>query len=29
MFRENFKKFEEHTDENVRAAAPAPRIAIV
>ena len=29
MFRDNFKKFEDHTDEHVRNAAPAPRIALV
>ena len=29
MFRDNFKKFEVHTDEHVRNAAPAPRIALV
>ncbi len=29
MFRDNFKKFEKHTDEHVRSAAPAPRIALV
>jgi phosphoenolpyruvate carboxykinase (ATP) len=28
MFRDNFKKFEEHTDEHVRQAAPASRIAV-
>ena len=28
MFRDNFKKFEDHTDEHVRSAAPAPRIAL-
>jgi phosphoenolpyruvate carboxykinase (ATP) len=28
MFRDNFEKFEEHTDEHVRSAAPAPRIAL-
>ena len=28
MFRENFRKFEAETDESVRAAAPAPRIAL-
>ena len=28
MFRDNFKKFEKHTDEHVRSAAPAPRIAL-
>ena len=28
MFRDNFKKFEDHTDERVRAAAPTPRIAL-
>ena len=28
MFRDNFKKFEEHTDEHVRAAGPTPRIAL-
>ena len=27
MFRDNFKKFEEHTDEHVRNAAPESRIA--
>ncbi len=29
MFRDNFKTFEDHTDERVRSAAPAPRIALV
>ena len=29
MFRDNFKKFESHTDEHVRAAAPASRIAAI
>ncbi len=28
MFRDNFKKFEEHTDDHVRAAGPTPRIAL-
>jgi phosphoenolpyruvate carboxykinase (ATP) len=28
MFRENFQKFEEHTDDNVRNAGPTPRIAL-
>jgi phosphoenolpyruvate carboxykinase (ATP) len=28
MFRDNFKKFEDLTDERVRAAAPSPRIAL-
>jgi phosphoenolpyruvate carboxykinase (ATP) len=28
MFRDNFRKFEAQTDEQVRAAAPAPRIAL-
>ena len=28
MFRDNFKKFEDHTDERVRAAGPAPRIVL-
>jgi hypothetical protein len=29
MFRENFKNFEDRTDEHVRAAVPSPRIALV
>jgi phosphoenolpyruvate carboxykinase (ATP) len=29
MFRDNFKKFEDYADEQVRAAAPSPRIALV
>jgi len=29
MFRDNYKKFEDHTDEQVRNAAPAPRSALV
>ncbi len=29
MFRDNFRKFEQHTDEHVRSAGPAPRIALV
>jgi hypothetical protein len=28
MFRENFAKFEDHTDDHVRAAGPAPRIKL-
>jgi phosphoenolpyruvate carboxykinase (ATP) len=28
MFRENFAKFEKHVDEEVRLAAPAPRISV-
>ena len=28
MFRDNFKRFEEHTDEHVRSAGPTPRIAL-
>jgi hypothetical protein len=26
MFRDNFRKFEKHTDGHVRAAGPLPRI---
>jgi hypothetical protein len=29
MFRENFAKFDRHVDEEVRRAAPAPRISVV
>ncbi|HME38040.1 MAG TPA: hypothetical protein VKG63_03670, partial [Steroidobacteraceae bacterium] len=29
MFRDNYRKFEDHTDEQVRNAAPAPRSALV
>jgi phosphoenolpyruvate carboxykinase (ATP) len=28
MFRDNFKRFETHADERVRAAGPTPRIAL-
>jgi phosphoenolpyruvate carboxykinase (ATP) len=28
MFRDNFKKFEDHTDEHVRSAGPTPRIGL-
>jgi phosphoenolpyruvate carboxykinase (ATP) len=28
MFRDNFKRFETHADERIRAAGPTPRIAL-